>query len=662
MHPLILEEMKNLVEKLNKATEEYDKGTPIMTDEEWDNLYFYLVQLELENRYTLPNSPTQIIHSALPFEEVEALIKITHNHEMLSLPKTKDLKEVFNFLKGKEYIAMCKMDGLTCSLTYKDGVLVRAETRGDGFVGEDILHNAFVIKSIPKTIPCRGEVIIDGEIICSYDDFKQFEEDYKNPRNFAAGSIRLLNSKECSLRNLTFVAWDIIKGLDFGLEKKRFLSEKLLTLLQYDFTIVPFDNFSKKYSSGENIDLINLEENIAFLQSQAKRYGYPIDGIVFKFDDIDYGSSLGKTSHHFNNAIAYKFYDETYKTTVKDIEWTMGRTGVLTPVAILEPIEIDGATIERANCHNLSVLKELELKYRDQEVEIYRANQIIPQISKVYPYEYENASPFEIPEVCPICGEKTVFLITDGSKFLYCENPQCQGKLVNRLDHFCGKKGLDIKGLSKATLEKLINWGWVEEIQDLFLLEQVRDMWVEKPGFGIKSVNNILNSVFSARTTTLEKVISSIGIPLIGKTIAKDLANRFKTYDNFREHINKGFDFSQIEGYGPEMTKALLTFDYSELDWIVNNYLYLSTVEEVQEKDTLKDVTVVITGKLKIYKNREALKNAIEEHGGKVVDKITKKVNYLINNDINSTSAKNKTAKELGIPIISEEDFINKNF
>ena len=654
MHPLILEEMKNLVEKLNKATEEYDKGTPIMTDEEWDNLYFYLVQLELENRYTLPNSPTQIIHSALPFEEVEALIKITHNHEMLSLPKTKDLKEVFNFLKGKEYIAMCKMDGLTCSLTYKDGILVRAETRGDGFIGEDILHNAFVIKSIPKTIPCKGEVIIDGEIICSYDDFKQFEEDYKNPRNFAAGSIRLLNSKECSLRNLTFVAWDVIKGLDFGFEKKRLLSEKLLTLLQYDFTVVPFDDFSKEF---------NLEENIAFLQSQANRYGYPIDGIVFKFNDIDYGSSLGKTSHHFNNAIAYKFYDETYKTTVKDIEWTMGRTGVLTPVAILEPVEIDGATIERANCHNLSVLKELKLEYQNQEVEIYRANQIIPQISKVYPYEHKNVSiPITIPEVCPICGEKTVVLTTDGSEFLICGNPQCQGKLVNRLDHFCGKKGLDIKGLSKATLEKLINWGWVEEIQDLFLLEQVRDMWVEKPGFGVKSVNNILNSVFSARTTTLEKVISSIGIPLIGKTIAKDLANRFKTYDNFREHINKSFDFSQIEGYGPEMTKALLTFDYSELDWIVNNYLYLSTVEESQEKNTLKDTTVVITGKLKIYKNREALKNAIEERGGKVVDKITKKVSYLINNDINSTSAKNKTAKELGIPIISEEDFINKNF
>lgn len=652
MHPLILEEMKSLVEKLNKATEEYDKGTPIMTDEEWDNLYFYLVQLELENRYTLPNSPTQIIHSALPFEEVEVLKKITHNHEMLSLPKTKDLKEVFNFLKGKEYIAMCKMDGLTCSLTYKDGILVRAETRGDGFIGEDILHNAFVIKSIPKTIPCKGEVIIDGEIICSYDDFKQFEEDYKNPRNFAAGSIRLLDSKECSLRNLTFVAWDVIKGLDLGFEKKRLLSEKLLTLLQYDFTVVPFDNFSE----------FNLEENIAFLQNQAKRHGYPIDGIVFKFDDIDYGSSLGKTAHHFNNAIAYKFYDETYKTTVKDIEWTMGRTGVLTPVAILEPIEIDGATIERANCHNLSVLKELGLKYQSQEVEIYRANQIIPQISKVFPWTEESASLLKIPEACPICGGKTVVLTTDGSEFLTCGNPQCQGKLVNRLDHFCGKKGLDIKGLSKATLEKLINWGWVEEIQDLFLLEQVRDMWVKKSGFGVKSVNNILNSVFSARTTTLEKVISSIGIPLIGKTIAKDLANRFKTYDNFREHINKSFDFSQIEGYGPEMTKALLTFDYSELDWIVNNYLYLSTVEEPQEKNTLKDITVVITGKLKIYKNREALKNAIEEHGGKVVDKITKKVNYLINNDINSTSAKNKTAKELGIPIISEEDFINKNF
>jgi len=656
MNQLILKEMEQLVEILNKATEEYDKGTPIMTDKEWDDLYFSLVQLELENRYSLPNSPTQIIHSALPFEEVKVLKKITHNHEMLSLPKTKDLKEVNKFLNKKEFIAMCKMDGLTCSLTYKDGILVRAETRGDGIVGEDILHNALVISSIPKTIPYKDEVIIDGEIICTYNDFKQFEKDYKNPRNFAAGSIRLLNSKECFSRNLTFIAWDVIKGFDTLFEKKS-LSNRLLGLLQHGFTIVPFDCLMNYMESSE----LDLEKIVDFLKNQANRYGYPIDGIVFKFDDIDYSSSLGKTAHHFNNAIAYKFYDETYKTIVKDIEWTMGRTGVLTPVAILEPIEIDGAIIERANCHNLSVLKELGLKYQGQEVEIYRANQIIPQIFKAYPWTYEDASLFNIPETCPICGEKTIILETD-SEFLYCENPHCQGKLVNRLDHFCGKKGLDIKGLSKATLEKLINWGWVEEIQDLFLLEQVRDMWVEKPGFGIKSVNNILNSVFSARTTTLDKVISSIGIPLIGKTIAKDLAYRFKTYENFRKHINEGFDFSQIEGYGPEMTKSLLTFDYSELDWIVENYLYLDSIKEENQKEekTLENITVVITGKLKSYKNRNLLKEDIEKYGGKVVDKITKKVNYLINNDINSTSAKNKTAKELNVPIILEEDFIKK--
>jgi DNA ligase (NAD+) len=396
-----------------------------------------------------------------------------------------------------------------------------------------------------------------------------------------------------------------------------------------------------------------------------KHCGLPIDGIVFKFDDIEYGKSLGKTAHHFNNAIAYKFYDETYTTYIKYIEWTMGRTGVLTPVAVFEPIEIDGSTIERASLHNVSILKEMKLRYQGQKIDVFKANQIIPQIAKVHEYTEETASivGMEIPDICPVCGGVAEVQLSDGGiENLICTNPQCKGKLINRLDHFCSKKGLDIKGLSKATLEKLIDWDYVNDLDDLFNLEMVRDNWMKKPGFGEKSVNKIISSIFTvSQNVSLESVIAAIGIPLIGRTVSKDLAKRFKTYDNFRKHINEGFDFTQIDGYGPEMNKALLTFDYGELDFLVGSYMKFAEIQEEQittENNSLEGKVIVITGKLKQYKNRDALKAAIEAHGGKVSGSVTKNTSYLVNNDVTSTTAKNKTAKELGIPIITEEELI----
>ena len=645
---MLINNMKKLVKLLNEATKAYDRGEPIMTDKEWDEYYFKLKQMEEQLDYCLPESPTQ----SISYTVVNELTKVKHNHEMLSLPKTKELNEVESFLHGKDFLAMAKMDGLTCSLLYENGKLVSAETRGDGIIGEDITHNAMVIKSIPKEIPYYDRIIIDGEIICKEDDFEQFKGEYKNPRNFAAGSIRLLDSRECAKRNLTFVAWDVIEGLE---NETNELFIKLGYLIEWNFIVVPHVGPRPNSPINDHISLVKQGCNI---------HHYPIDGIVFKFNDIKYSKSLGKTAHHFNNAIAYKFYDETYTTSVKHIEWTMGRTGVLTPVAVFEPIEIDGSTVERASLHNVSILKEMKLRYQGQKIDVFKANQIIPQIAKVHEYTEENASinGMEIPDICPVCGGIAEVQLSDGGiENLICTNPQCKGKLINRLDHFCSKKGLDIKGLSKATLEKLIDWGYVNDLDDLFNLDMVRDVWVKKPGFGEKSVNKIISAVYEAsQNASLEAIISAAGIPLIGRTVAKDLAKRFKTYENFRKHINESFDFTQIDGYGPEMTKALLTFNYGEIDFIVGSYMTIAENKEesMEVSNSLEGKTFVITGKLKQFKNRDALKAEIEARGGKVSGSVTKKTDYLINNDTESTTAKNKTAKELGVPIISEENFI----
>lgn len=648
----LFKEIQMQIEQLNMWTKAYDEGKPLVSDEEWDNAYFNLAKLEEESGIYLPDSPTQ----SIDYQVVSKLQKVTHNHPMLSLDKTKSIDEVNTFIGDKDYIAMCKMDGLTCSLRYVDGVLVSAETRGNGTVGEDILHNAKVIHSIPNKINYKDELIVDGEIICTYDDFEAFSTEYKNPRNFAAGSIRLLDSKECAKRKLTFVAWDVIKGF----EDTDGLNECFMRLMELNFKIVPFTIMH---------DSVGVQNDINVIKLFAKAKQYPIDGVVFKFRSRSYGKRLGKTEHHFKNAIAYKFYDETYLSKVKYIEWTMGRTGILTPVAVFEPIDIDGSTVERASLHNLSVLKESNLRYRGQYIEVYKANQIIPQIAKVFDYDYDTASVsgMEIPDTCPICGGKTEVIYTDTSAILKCSNPQCSGKLINRLDHYCGKKGLDIKGLSKATLEKLIDWGWVTNITSLYSLKDFESEWVDKPGFGAKSVSNILNAIENSKSCELWQFISALGIPLIGSTYAKQIAQNIKTYSDFRQKILDHFDFSEWNGFGYEMAKALWTFDFSEADKLNQDILiihnsYQEEGRKESNKDSLKDMNIVITGKLSHYKNRDALKEDIERYGGKVSGSVNGKTSYLINNDNKSTSAKNKAAIAAGIPILTEEEFIEKFF
>ena len=633
-----LSKIKELVEKLNYYTKLYDEGRPEISDKEWDDMYFELQKLERESGIYLEDSPTQRVN----FQVVNKLNKVEHNHPMLSLDKTKDTNEIQKFIYNNDYIAMAKMDGLTCSLKYVNGKLVLAETRGNGLVGEDILHNALQVKNIPKRIDFQDELVVDGEIICTYENFKEFESEYKNPRNFASGSIRLLDSKESSMRRLSFIAWDCITGLE-DIEK---LSTKLLKLNTLGFTVVPF-------MAGE----YSIDDTISTIQSIAQEAGYPIDGIVYKYDIVSEYEAAGKTDHHFKGGLAYKFYDEEYETTLRDVEWTMGRTGVLTPVALLEPINIDGSEVSRASLHNISIMDELGIRYQDTKVMVYKANMIIPQISRVLPYEGEIASLINIPAVCPICGEPTIIKGENGVRVLYCSNPSCEGKLINRLDHFFGKKGLDAKGLSKATFEKLIDWGWVESIKDVFKLKEHKKEWEKMQGFGEKSVEKILQAIEDCKSCSLEAVISAAGIPLIGRTVGKDLSKRFGSYTEFREAVESGFDFTSFGGYGWEMHKAISDFDYSELDYIVDNYLQIKENKKEENELKLKDLTFCVTGKVHIWKNRDSLSALIESLGGKVTGSVSKNTNYLINNDINSTSAKNKKAQELGIPILSEEDF-----
>lgn len=630
--------MMDLIQKLNNATEAYDKGEPYMSDREWDDLYFQLEKMEDEAGFTLPNSPTQKV----VFEKVSELKKVEHNHLMLSLAKTKSIEEVENFLGDKPFIAMPKMDGLTCSLRYVGGKLVSAETRGDGQVGEDILHNILTLKSVPKTIPEEEELIVDGEIICKYNDFEDFKDDYKNPRNFAAGSIRLLDASECAKRKLTFVAWDVIKGIDWRVD---FLTNKLDQLDRYGFETIFWIYENPKYAIND-------------IKDMAEEYHYPIDGVVFKFNDIEYGKTLGSTEHHFKNAIAYKFYDEIYETTLRDIEWSMGRTGILTPIAIFDPINIDGSIVERASLHNLNIMYSLYKGtwHSGLIVGVKKCNQIIPQIDYVKFQESCCPKRLDAPLICPICHSPT-HRVGDN---LVCSNSDCEGKLINRLDHFCGKKGLDIKGLSKATLEKLIEWEMISDYSDIYHLDKYKETWISKPGFGQKSVSNIFDAIEASRKTDLSSFISAIGIPQIGHALAKKLTAEIKTYEDFRKKIDSRFDFAQFDGFADSKRNAILDFDYTAADKVYKEMNIEDAPEEEEKNNKLAGITFCITGRLKAFTNRGALVEVIVSQGGKVVDRMSQTVEALINNDIASESAKNKYAKEHGIPILTEEEFKEK--
>ncbi len=651
-----------LVEQLNEWQKSYDANSPLVPDKAYDELYYELVILENKSGYIRNDSPT----NEIVWYPQDGLHKVEHNHLMLSLDKTKEISVVKDFVKDdQDIIFMSKMDGLTCSLLYEKGKLIRAETRGNGRVGEDITHNARILESIPKVLPTEGEwgvpetFVVDGEVICDYETFKQFSDEYATPRNFAAGSIRLLDPKECAKRNLKFVAWDIIQNNTGSYD---WLTGKLLHLEELGFIVVP--HITDILTSTPNKDWV--EKDIEEIKVLSEQLHYPIDGVVIKYDNICYYNKQGRTAHHFLGGLAFKFYDEEYETTLKYIDFDVSRNGILTPVAVFEPINIDGTICERASLHNMSVMEELlGCPYTGQKIWIVKANQIIPQVSKADKSDYAQAVRHNRCTLvqdwyqCPICGHiAEERKSASGVKVLYCTNEKCEGKLAQQVDHYCSNKGMEIKGLSRKTIEKLIDWGWLNSIKDLYDLKNYRNEWASKDGFGYISVDKILDAIEASKhNVNLAQFIAAIGIPLIGTTAAQSLTNEFKTWDKFIKSIEDKFDFNCLFGFGPEMSQALYKFDYTEMKDIASLFDFKENEEKNEEK-IYEGLTFCVTGKLTKWKNRDELKGYIADRGGKVTDSVSTKTNYLINNDIESSSAKNRKAKELNIPILTEEDFL----
>ena len=654
--------MENLIHILNEASKAYYNGESTMTDIEYDKLFDELKSLEERTGLIYSNSPTQKVGATILDHLTKKTIDI---QPMLSLDKVHSAEEVVEFAKKKTMVAMLKCDGLSVRLIYKNGKLESANTRGNGEVGVDITEHIKQFLNVPLTIPkYKGEtLIVDGEAVIKLKDFELINKNgqFKNPRNTAAGTLNSLDTSVVKDRRLSFIAWDIIEGII-----SNSMERNLITLNEFGFETVPFGIVQEP--TIEEVDQLNKR------LPSSQSYDIPSDGVVWKYDDLDYAKSLGRTSHHFNWAVAWKPEIETFETKLVNIDWNMGRMGALTPVAVFEPVDDGESVITRASLHNLSVMEEiLGIPYIGQKLEIYKANMIIPQILSadkdgfdIYATDKKgnklikwNNPQIYLPQKCPICGGMVKIVQEYDTKTLVCINTLCEGKLVNRLDHFAGKKGLDIKGLSKATLDKLIEWGWVNEPADLYKLADHRDEWIQKTGFGVKSVDNILSAIEDSRHPTLDQFISSLGIPLIGKTVSKDLLDYIESYEDLKEKAISKWDFTKIDGFAYSKANAIWSFDFSEADR-VREFMEFTVEEKPEVKATLEGAVVVITGRLNQFKNRAELQTAIINHGGKVVGSISKNTTYLINNDITSGSVKNISAKKLGVPILTEEEFSQK--
>ena len=632
------------VKELNTASEAYyNSDNPIMSDYEFDCKFDELKKWEEETGIVLSNSPTQNVG----YDVVSNLEKTTHPHPMLSLGKTKSVDDLIKFSSGKDCVISLKMDGLTVLNSYDNGTLQKSETRGNGEVGEIITHNARVFDDFPINIPFDRKFEIEGEAIITKDDFERINTngEYKTCRNLASGSVRQLDSKIAKDRHVHFVAWKVPFGLTTYTEGFRIAKD-------YGFEVVPYVTYN---SNTDNIDA-----KIEQLKTIAEEKLYPIDGLVISYNNVEYGKSLGMTGHHPKHSLAFKFYDEESVSTLKDIEWSMGKTGNLTPVAIFEPIEIDGTQVERASLHNVSILKELQLGIGD-EITIVKCNQIIPQIKD----NLTRSNTCEIPSICPICGQPTKIVKENDSEVLMCTNPDCKGKLLGKLTHAVSRDALNISGLSESTLDRLTKFGWITSIKDIYYLDFYKNHMIVLDGFGKKSIDKLLKSIKKSRNTNLERFLYSLSIPLLGKSASKMIAEAVDyDFDIFIDEMTiKGAEyFRYLPGVGDTLINSLNDYwknHYSDILQLSEEFTFKKSNLILDETPkTLQNKTFVVTGSVNHYPNRDALKADIEAHGGKVVGNISSKTNYLINNDINSTSSKNTKAKSLNIPIISEEDFL----
>ena len=642
-----LQRMKELVEKLDQAAKAYyQEDREIMSNQEYDSLYDQLEQLEKETGTVLTNSPTVRVG----YEAVNELPKEEHPSPMLSLDKTKDREVLRGFIGNHKCLLSWKLDGLTIVLTYENGELVKAVTRGNGIVGEVITNNARVFRNIPLRIPYKGQLVLRGEAIITYSEFERINETigdadakYKNPRNLCSGSVRQLNNEITAKRNVRFYAFALVSAQDVDFSNSR--EQQFIWLKKQGFEVVEY-----KVVTSESLD-----EAMDYFSKAIVNNDFPSDGLVVTYDDIAYGESLGSTAKFPRNSFAFKWADEMRETRLVDMEWSPSRTGLINPVAIFEPVELEGTTVSRASVHNISIVKELQLGIGDT-IKVYKANMIIPQIAE----NLTRSGNLVIPDKCPVCGREARIRKENDVETLYCMNPDCVAKKIKSFSLFTSRDAMNIDGLSEATLEKFIAMGFIHNFGDIFEIGKYKDQIVEMEGFGQKSFDNLMVSLEKAKKTTLAKVIYSLGITGIGLANAKVIC---KYFDDDIEKIRyaEEEEISSIEGIGPVIAGSLADYFKSaennqKLDHLLS-HLHL-VHEETSAEQVFAGKTFVITGSVERFSNRSEAKEFIEARGGKVTGSVTKKTDYLINNDKTSASSKNKKAQELGIPILSEEDFL----
>ena len=643
-----MERMRGLVELLNRARRAYEQeDTEIMSNYEYDQLYDELLGLEKELNTTLASSPTVNVG----YEVLSELPKERHESPMLSLDKTKEVSRLKEFLGDQKAVISWKLDGLTIVLTYRNGTLAKAVTRGNGEVGEVVTNNARVFRNLPLHIPYQGELVLRGEAVISYKDFEKINEEigdadakYKNPRNLCSGSVRQLNNEITAKRRVRFYAFTLVSadGVDFRNSRQY----QMQWLEEQGFNVV----------ENHLVTAGTIDEEVEWFARHIETNELPSDGLVLVYDDIAYGQSLGATAKFPRDSFAFKWADEIRETTLKEIEWSPSRTGLINPVAVFEPVELEGTTVSRASVHNISIMEELELGVGDR-ITVYKANMIIPQIAE----NLTRSGVKDIPETCPVCGGATRIAMENETKTLYCTNPRCQAKHVKSFSLFVSRDAMNIEGLSEATLEKFIANGYVKDLTDLFHLDRYAEEIKNMDGFGEKSYENLQNSVDNARTTTLPRLVYSLGIPNIGianaKVICRALGN-----DPERVMNATAEELDEIPGVGDVIAKAYVDYfadeEHRDVFRRLLEEVHIPKEEETADSQKFAGVNFVITGSVEHFANRAEVKEEIEKRGGKVTGSVTSKTNYLINNDVNSTSSKNRKARELGIPIISEEEFL----
>ena len=647
--------MLGMIDILNQASEAYYSGNPIMSDDIFDARLKDLQDFEKETGIIFSNSPTINVGAKV----LSNLPEVEHNHLMLSLEKCHTPQEVVDFSNEKELVASIKLDGMTVSLLYEDGVFIRGESRGNGYIGNDITEHIKRFLNVPLKINKIGTYIIDGEAVILDDDFAEINKnnEYKNSRNLIAGTLSSLDTSVVSQRKAKFIAWDVIEG-----GSNNNLIDNLHEAANLGFDIVPFWFVPNTVNA---LNPKNLQNNIDYVFEFAKEEGYPNDGIVFKFNDIEYGKSLGKTEHHFKSGIAYKRKDDTYRTELVDIDWTCGKSGILTPTAVFKPVEISGTTVERASVHNVSILTKLDLHIGDI-VEVAKCNDIIPQVKRNVSADERMALGKEydyiiIPPTCPVCGGNTEIRQDNDSKVLVCTNDNCKGKLLGKLTHFVSKNAMNIENLSESTLEKFIELGWLNDFKDIYHLKDHYDEMVKLDGFGETSVNKLLDAIEVSKNTTLDRFIFSLSIPLIGKSASKTIAKYFDgDFERFYEDcVVRNFNFTTLDDFGEAMNESMhhyISNNFIKIG-ILARYMNIEKSQTISNNTNLSGLNFVITGSLNHFENRDEAKEKIELAGGKVSGSVSAKTNYLVCNEP-SSSSKYKKAILLGIKVINEEELI----